>query len=426
MKSILDILSGVICFWGLLAFAQLWAEPIPVQICEEAGHFTLRREGQPYFIKGVGGNSRLDLLAQTGGNSIRTWGAPDYDVAFLDRAHAAGLSVCMGLWVDHERHGFDYSDDAAVQAQIQRHCDIIDMYKDHPAVLLWGIGNEVELQSKNPRVWEVIEAVAAYARKVDPDHPTMTVVAQSEHAMQMVQQLCPSIDILGLNSYGGIYGLSKQIHESGWKKPYIVTEWGVDGSWEVKKTSWGAAIEPSSTDKAKLWKIRHDLIAGDPGKCLGGYAFYWGNKQETTPTWFGVFLDDGSRTELLESLQESWTGTVPGNPAPRIGKLQINGKPARANLVIKPGKTASASFKLNRGDLNAVRIRWELIPESRKTGVGGDREERPESEAMQILHEKGTSLRFVVPEKTGAYRLFLYVYGEDNTVATANFPFLVK
>jgi hypothetical protein len=418
--------TAIVLLGGCLFIPNLWGEAVPVEIIGEAGNYVLLRAGEPYFIKGVGGNSRLDLLASIGGNSLRTWGSPDYDLSFLDKAHSAGLSVCVGLWVDHERHGFDYNDDQAVQAQIGRHCAIIDRYKDHPAVLLWGIGNEVELQSKNPRVWEVIEAVAAYAKKVDPHHPTMTVVAQSVDVMEIVRERCPSIDILGCNSYGGIGGLAKQVRESGWQKPYIVTEWGSDGSWEVKKTSWGAGLEPTSTEKAVLWKKRHGLISSDSGRCLGGYAFYWGNKQETTPTWFGVFIEDGSRTELLESLQLAWTGKGPVTLSPRTSPIRINRKFAQKNISLKGGSGAEASFKLTRGDLKEMRIRWELMSESSKTGVGGDWEKRPDSLVLKVLEQEDTCLRFTVPESKGAYRLFLYVYGKDNTVATANFPFLVR
>ncbi|MEX0322508.1 MAG: glycoside hydrolase family 2 TIM barrel-domain containing protein [Puniceicoccaceae bacterium] len=418
--------AGLVILGGVFACAQLWAEAIPVRVIEQDGKFTLHRDGEPYFIKGVGGTSMFELLAETGGNSLRTWGSPDYDKAFLDRAHEADLSVAIGMWVDHERHGFDYSDDAVVRDQIERHCKIIDKYKDHPAVLLWGIGNEVELQSKNPRVWDVIEAVAAYAKKVDPNHPTMTVIAQSKHAIEMVRDRCPSVDILGLNSYGGIKDLSEEVRKAGWEKPYIVTEWGVNGSWEVGKTSWGASLEPTSTQKAQIWRDRHDFISGDSNRSLGGYAFYWGSKQETTPTWFGAFLEDGSRTELVESLQESWTGSLPEIKAPKIKEYRLNGKRPDSSVVMRSGKTAEASFKIKGGFCESMRTSWDLAPESTMTGIGGDREDRPDSVSLSILADKGDRLRFVVPEQAGQYRLFLYVYGEDDTVATANFPFLVK
>jgi len=39
---------------------------------------------------------------------VRTWGAADLD-ALLDQAHALGLTVTIGIWLGHERHGFDNS-----------------------------------------------------------------------------------------------------------------------------------------------------------------------------------------------------------------------------------------------------------------------------------------------------------------------------
>ena len=36
----------------------------------DKGHFTLLRDGQPYFIRGAGGSDHLDVLKAAGGNSI--------------------------------------------------------------------------------------------------------------------------------------------------------------------------------------------------------------------------------------------------------------------------------------------------------------------------------------------------------------------
>ncbi len=203
------LMMGIV-FGGIEAVA----EPIPVKLVSVSGTTLLVRADEPYFIRGVGGTERLEELASIGGNSIRTWGPPEK--AFLDAAHASGLSVCVGLWIEHERHGFDYDDAEAVAAQIARHCASIDRLKDHPAVLMWGIGNEVELNYTNRRVWDVIEAVAAHAKRVDPHHPTMTVLAHVPvEAVSEVMTRCPSIDILGINSYGGL-GVVLSCFEGGW------------------------------------------------------------------------------------------------------------------------------------------------------------------------------------------------------------------
>ena len=398
--------------------------PIPVEVKETDGIAYLLRAEEPYFIKGAGGNHDLERLAAIGGNSIRTWGLTDEGI--LDEAHRHGLTVCAGLWIEHERHGFDYGDKAAVAEQIRRHKETVDRFKDHPAILLWGIGNEVELEASDPRVWDVVEAVAAYIKEVDPHHPTMTVTAHVEGAVvEEILRRCPSIDILGSNSYGGIGILAEAIEESNWKGPHIVTEWGNDGAWEVDRTAWGAEIEPTSTEKAGDFALRYSAISGER-RCLGGYAFHWGYKQETTPTWFNIFLEDGSATEIVEVLQYLWTGKFPEVLAPRIAAMRINGEEAASSLKLSPGKKAVADFILTRASPVEVRVHWELLRESEDKGVGGDPEERPASVHFDTVGASATHLEFTVPEKSGPYRLFLYVRGDGGTAATANFPFYVK
>lgn len=400
------------------------ANPIPVELVEAHGVHTLLRDGEPYFIKGAGGSHDMEKLAGIGANSLRTWG--DNKKAVLDRAHALGLSVCVGLWIEHERHGFDYSDDAAVARQIERHKRTIETFKDHPAVLLWGIGNEVELKSTNPRVWDVIEAVAAHAKEVDPHHPTMTVIAQAPaYVVAEILKRCPSIDILGCNSYGGISILGREVREAGWTGPYIVAEWGNDGNWEVDKTAWGAEIEPTSTEKAAQRAARYGLIAGDRERCLGGYAFHWGWKQETTPTWFNLFTQDGRATESVGLLEFLWSGSYPDQLAPRVANLTLNGKAPEDNVQVDPGEALSADFLITRAD-SPVAVHWDLLPESSDKGYGGDAEERPEPVHFTGDRHSLTHLEFTAPEQGGAYRLFLYVHGKGGTVATANFPFRVK
>ncbi len=36
--------------------------------------YQLNRNGQPYYVNGLGGEVNLDLVVKIGGNSIRTWG----------------------------------------------------------------------------------------------------------------------------------------------------------------------------------------------------------------------------------------------------------------------------------------------------------------------------------------------------------------
>src|SRR5262245_1381199 len=109
MRTILFVVSGLL---SSAALAQPAAPPsartpVPLEKADK-GHSHLR-DGTPFIIKGVGGQTDLALLKRCGGNSIRTWGAENLgDV--LDEAHEHGLTVLAGIWLGHERHGFDYND----------------------------------------------------------------------------------------------------------------------------------------------------------------------------------------------------------------------------------------------------------------------------------------------------------------------------
>ena len=139
------------------------------------GNFELQRNGVPYYIKGAGAKDHFDLLVKSGANSIRIWSTNNN--ALLDSAYQHGLTVTLGLHVRPERSGMDYNDEYAVKGQIEQLKTEILRLKDHPALLLWGIGNEVDLRYSNFKVWQTIEEIAKFIKEVDPNHPTMTVIA---------------------------------------------------------------------------------------------------------------------------------------------------------------------------------------------------------------------------------------------------------
>ncbi len=44
-------------------------------------------------------------------------------------------------------------------------------WKDHPALSLWGIGNELSAGYKNRKVWSAVNEVARMIHQIDPNHP---------------------------------------------------------------------------------------------------------------------------------------------------------------------------------------------------------------------------------------------------------------
>ena len=134
-----------LCWIPGMGVLETRAQAVPVEVVLRAdGSWQLERGGAPFFVKGAGGDGSMEALAAAGGNALRTWSS-DRGRAVLDSAQAHGLVVMMGLWMGHERHGFNYSDDWARQDQLERFRKVVRELKDHPALLMWGVGNEVDL-----------------------------------------------------------------------------------------------------------------------------------------------------------------------------------------------------------------------------------------------------------------------------------------
>ena len=392
------------------------------------GGYQIVREGEPLFIKGVGGHTQLDKLVESGGNAIRTWSA-DNAAEILDEAQKRGLVVMLGLRLGHERHGFDYSNKEAVAAQFEEVKKTVRQFKDHPALLAWGIGNEVDLFYTDTSVWNAVEDIAAFIQKVDPNHLVTTVTAGiDKQKLDLITERVPSIDYLSINIYGGLETLPASLLEFGYAGPYMVTEWGPTGHWQVEETSWDVPIEQTSTEKAASYRARYqDGIVNAKGRALGSFAFLWGQKQETTPTWYGVFTEKGNQTEVVDNLTYNWTGDWPRWRAPSLSALTINGKGRFDNVTVTPAARLSASVDVIARSDASPSVRWEVLPESTDIKAGGDPEARPRSLAtLDIEPGAAGKMQFTAPEQAGAYRLFVYITDKQGRVATANIPFLVR
>ena len=157
---------------------------------------------------------------------------------------------------------------------------------------------------------------------------------------------------------------------------------------------------------------------------MGSYAFHWGNKQETTPTWYGLFLPDGTETETLDVMQEVWSGKPPADRAPRLESFLINGLDKRQSVKLSPGSKNEVSFDLS--DESELRVVWEVLPESTDIKSGGDVEKKPDPIPGLIKESDSGKVILRAPRRRGSYRLFIYAYDEGGNAATANFPFLVE
>ena len=429
-----SVLAGL----GLSPVGRCLADPKPraggpakVEIRQTADRYQLYVDGQPFYLRGAGlefGNQ--EKLAEHGGNSFRTWrteNGRDSGQKVLDRALKNGLYVTMGLEIARERHGFNYNDAAAVAGQLAEVKAEILKYRNHPALLIWGIGNELNLNASNPKVWDAVNELSKMIHQVDTNHLTMTMLAGiNADLVRQIKTRAPDLDLLGIQMYADIVNLPRYLHETGWTGPYLVTEWGATGHWEVGKTDWGAPIENDSTAKADWYLKRYQTaIQPDQRQCLGSYVFLWGQKQERTPTWYGVFLDSGEETAAIDTMHYLWNGVWPANRSPRLEGVWLDGKTAQQNVHLKPGETYAAKAQVQDPDNDLLTCSWEVMEESTARTTGGDFETRPKTVDGLIDQPKKDQITLKAPTRAGAYRLFVYAFDGKGHAAHANIPFFV-
>lgn len=407
---------------------------LDVKFQKKGDQFILLRGGDPYFIKGARtlGTRYMDKVAEYGGNSVRIGYNEDVKQV-LDEAQRLGLSVLFGLPVRAERSGFDYDDDSQVRAQYDKVREIVDKFKDHPAVLMWVIGNELDHipgdKDYNLKMWDAVNDIASMIHKIDPAHPAMTVIGTGEkEKLKDLIERCPDLDILGVNAYADIWEIPDWVRQYGWNRPYAVTEWGPSGHWQVPRTKWGVVIEETSTEKARVYKERYEkMIKTDPW-CVGSYVFLWtSNRQERTHTWYNMFHDDGAEKEAVEVMNYEWTGYWPDNRCPQIDSLQIDKMNALDNIGLQAGSLHTVNVTIHDPDMDELEISWELLPENKKFGAyAGQGETKPPAVegVFKGTGNQGRSLKFVTPgEKGGNFRMFVYVHDGHDNIAVANIPF---
>lgn len=409
---------------ALLLFLAALASAAEVKIVKQDGRWQLLRDNKPYFIKGAGGSSYLDTLVAAGGNSIRTWGV---SAETLDQARERGLTVCMGISIGLPRHGFDYTKQASVERQRQYVRDTVLKLKDHPALLMWALGNELELDIDTPTrlaLWQEVERLARIVKEADPAHPVIAVLAGAgKTKLTELKEYVPTIDAVGINTYGSMLELPEAIAAQGWEKAYIATEFGPRGHWEVAKTSWGMPLEDTSTEKSDFYLKAYRHAIEDRPQCLGSYVFLWGNKQEKTHTWYGVFLPEGNPLGPVDAISYAWTGKQLANRAPRIAAPGIQIAKAAADSAYAPGTRLGCRIEATDPDGDSVKINWDIrkdVADAPQTG--GD----AEAATPALVKAKGASTDIRLPEQPGNYRLFVYAYDAKGAAATANLPFRVK
>lgn len=371
-----------------------------VELVARGERWELLRNGRPYFIKGAGASTRLQDLVAAGANSIRTWGVDEHSGQFLDRCHALSLSVTVGFWM-RKHDGFSYKSQADKDAQYEELKKWVRKYRNHPAILMWAVGNEQELGTEWPEVFIQTDRLIRMVKEEDPTRPVMTVLADMwPEKQQMIERHMTSPDLLGINSYNGLSSLHERM--TFWKKPYVITEWQFDGYGDGSpQTPWGTPIEPSTTEKARrAERLYRDTILRFPGRVLGSYLFVWNQSEVAPVSTHGTHMATGDKLAIVDTMTRLWGGRAAFNRVPEVSIIQPN-----APQVVRPGEEITLKVETRDPEGDRLTLKYEIRDNDLTKRYVGDFEQEMTVRARGRW--EGNTLRLKMPTQAGVYRILI-------------------
>ncbi|WP_189360677.1 glycoside hydrolase family 2 TIM barrel-domain containing protein [Algibacter mikhailovii] len=391
----------------------------------------LFRNGKPFKIRGAAGarDASFELLSKIGGNTIKVYDTINLK-SVLDRAFENQLAVIVDIRLPKYNEKYNaYSDQNQNDKLKQEVKKLVLKYRNHPALLCWNLGNEIDY----PFVLIKNSFINTYNQLIDiihtndPNHLISTTLTASVKQTLAIHYHSPNLDLLGFNTFGALKRLDLVLERVNLIReplPFYIGEYGYNGPWEQESTSWGAPIEPTSTKKSEMYANRFYNIVENDMQSVGDLVFYWGQKQERTHTWFSIFDEAGRTSEVYYKLNELWGGKSSNlKHPPKIDYMLIDNKGAKDNLIYKPDmvKTAQLFFEKNKN--SKYQIVWEIYAEGWDYNLA-DIEKDPLRISKDTINS-GSSHTFKTPDKTGPYRIFVYVYDDFGNYATTNTPFYI-
>lgn len=397
-----------------------------MKVVGSQGDWQLTVNGSPFQIKGLtygppaaDAETYLPDLQSMGVNTIRTWGTDASTQPLLDRAAAHNIKVINGFWLNQ---GADYVNDTTYKTDtLNTIKQWVTTYKNDPAVLMWDVGNEVilttqdhfsgdQIEQERIAYAEYVEEVVRAVHAIDPNHPVTSTDAWVG-AWPYYKQYTPDLDLLAVNAYGAIGGVKQAWHDGGYTKPYIVTEGGPAGEWEVPNDVNGEPTEPGKMAKADGYTAAWNDIAGDPGVALGATLFNYGIENDFGGVWLNL-TPEHWRTPSYYEVKKSYSGQDSVNTPPVISSMLVSSQTA-----VSAG--GQFTVEVSATDPNGDALRYNLMLNSKyvdgNTGF---------TYANFTQTGPGT-FSVTAPQQLGVFEAYVYVFDGQGNVGIETRSFRV-
>jgi hypothetical protein len=223
----------------------------------------------------------LSLMVAAGVNTLIGWNPAVIDGLTLDVAQQVGLGMAVPFDVDFT---LDVRDSGIRQAFIASVLGWVEQYRDHPAVRMWAIGNEV-LQRSVPPVWcstppsesqgawadawaSLLVEVADLVHAHDPYHPVLYREAEDSYAPWLARALAARPGerewlVYGVNAY------TPRLAEilDGWPDRGFATSLFV--------SEYAPSLDAPRVERAQQFRELWGIIRARDTHVLGGAVYVW-------------------------------------------------------------------------------------------------------------------------------------------------------
>jgi hypothetical protein len=416
MKRALVLVLALLA--GFLTAPPAVAAPSVVRVTGSQGNWRLTVDGAPYTVKGLTWGppvseaaARLPDLRSIGVNTVRTWGTDGTTQPLLDAAAANGIKVINGFWLQPgggpgSGGCVDYVTDSTYKSNsLNEFLRWVNAYKAHPGVLMWNVGNEsvlgmqncfsgTELENQRVAYVRFVDDVARAIHAADPNHPVTSTDAWTG-AWPYFKAYAPDLDLYAVNSYNAVCQVKNDWQAGGYTKPYILTEGGPPGEWEVPDDVNGVPAEPSDVAKRDGYRNAWNCLMSHTGVALGGTLFHYGTEQDFGGVWFNLVPGNEKRLSYF-SVAAAFGGSPPANRPPVISRMDLS-----RVTDVPAGGTFTVSVGVSDPDGDA--ISYELRQNSKYVD---------NSNALVPASYTGSGPFTVrAPDRLGVWKL--YVYARD-------------
>jgi hypothetical protein len=405
------------------------AGPSVVKVTGTQGNWALNVNGSNYFIKGMtygppaaAADGYMRDLQNMGVNTIRIWGADTTTTpGLLQTASRFGIKTIVGFWLNQ---GADYLNDATYKTNtLNTIVSQVNALKGYQGVLLWDVGNEVILTTQNytyPNGATIEQERVAYAQYVnqvvvaihasDANHPVTSTDAWTG-AWPYYKAYTPALDLMAVNSYGAVGSVKQDWINGNYSKPYILTEGGPAGEWEVPNDVNGVPTEPTDLQKRDGYTFSWNAILSHPGVALGATEFHYGTENDFGGVWLNTYTG-GWRRLGYGALKQAYTGTPLANTAPQITAM---------NLSSQTNVPAGSQFTINvtASDPNGDPIRYNLMYSNKyiTTATG--------FQNVTFTQTGNGTFSVTAPQDMGVWKVYVYAFDGKGNVGIETRSFKV-